>query len=170
MNFTSIGVILGRPRKNEPPSLCHISLPYMTCSDIRSSTKEFNPHARTIACITLSAADTAIILNIVVNIASCEFHNLTHYANSLLSRLHVRTADLLNITCTLLAIGVILGRPRKNEPTGGAAALSPSLSLSLAAAGGRPACLNLNSPPPGGSRPSSPHRPISPPLHSCAIY
>ena len=38
------------------------------------------------------------------------FRNITCYINSLLSRIHVNAANLLNITCTLVAVGVILGR------------------------------------------------------------
>ena len=36
--------------------------------------------------------------------------NATRYINSLLSCIHVKTTDLLNITCTLVAKGMILGR------------------------------------------------------------
>ena len=36
------------------------------------------------------------------------FHSVTCYTNSLVSRIHVNTTKLLNITCTLVAIGVIL--------------------------------------------------------------
>ena len=38
------------------------------------------------------------------------FHNATCYTNYLLSRNYVNIADLLNITCTLVVIGIILGR------------------------------------------------------------
>ena len=38
------------------------------------------------------------------------FHNVTCYTNSLLSHIRVNTTDLLNIMCTLVAIGMILGR------------------------------------------------------------
>ena len=38
------------------------------------------------------------------------FHNVTCYSNSLLFCIHVNTPDLLNMTCTLVATGVILGR------------------------------------------------------------
>ena len=36
------------------------------------------------------------------------FYNITRYANSIVSRIHVNTAKIRNITCTLVAIGVIL--------------------------------------------------------------
>src|SRR5450631_1457905 len=36
------------------------------------------------------------------------FHNVTCYTNSIASRIHVNTTKLYNITCTLVAIGVIL--------------------------------------------------------------
>ena len=36
------------------------------------------------------------------------FHNVTCYTNSIVSCIHVNTAKLPNITCTLVAIGVIL--------------------------------------------------------------
>jgi hypothetical protein len=36
------------------------------------------------------------------------FHNLTCYTNSIASRIHVNTTELHNITCTLVAIGMIL--------------------------------------------------------------
>jgi hypothetical protein len=38
------------------------------------------------------------------------FQNITCYTNSLLSHIHVNTANLLNTTCTLVATNVILGR------------------------------------------------------------
>ena len=38
------------------------------------------------------------------------FHNVICYKNSLLSRIHVYTTTLLNITCTRVVTGVILGR------------------------------------------------------------
>jgi hypothetical protein len=37
------------------------------------------------------------------------FHNITCYSTFLLSCIHVNTPDLVNITCTLVATGVILG-------------------------------------------------------------
>jgi hypothetical protein len=36
------------------------------------------------------------------------FHNVTCYTNSLVSRIHVNTTKVRNITCTLVATGVIL--------------------------------------------------------------
>jgi hypothetical protein len=36
------------------------------------------------------------------------FHNITCYTNSIVSRIHVNTTELRNITHTLVAIGVIL--------------------------------------------------------------
>ena len=36
------------------------------------------------------------------------FHNVTCYTNSVASRIHVNTTKLCNITCTLVATGVIL--------------------------------------------------------------
>ena len=36
------------------------------------------------------------------------FHNVTCYTNSIVSRIHVHTTKLRNITCTLVATGVIL--------------------------------------------------------------
>ena len=38
-----------------------------------------------------------------------KFHSVTCYTNSMLSRIHVNTTDPCNITCTLVATGVILG-------------------------------------------------------------
>ena len=36
------------------------------------------------------------------------FHNVTCYTNSIVSHIHVNAIELRNITCTLVAIGVIL--------------------------------------------------------------
>ena len=36
------------------------------------------------------------------------FHNVTCYTNSIVSRIHVNTTKLCNITCTLITAGVIL--------------------------------------------------------------
>jgi hypothetical protein len=36
------------------------------------------------------------------------FHNVTSYTNSIVSHIHVNTIKLCNITCTLVATGVIL--------------------------------------------------------------
>ena len=36
------------------------------------------------------------------------FYNVTWYTNSIVSRIHVNTTNLCNITCTLVATGVIL--------------------------------------------------------------
>jgi hypothetical protein len=44
------------------------------------------------------------------NVDFVVFHNVTCYANSLLSCIHVTTTYLLNITCTLVATCVKLGR------------------------------------------------------------
>ena len=53
---------------------------------------------------------------------NCKFHSITCYTNFIVSLIHVNTAKLRNITCTLVAIGVILRslecrspRRRKNE-------------------------------------------------------
>ena len=46
------------------------------------------------------------------------FHNVTHYTNSLLSRFHVNKTDLVNIICTLLAAGTVLGRLEYNNHPG----------------------------------------------------
>ena len=43
------------------------------------------------------------------NVVFVLFYNITIYTNSLLSHIHVNIAELLNMTCTLIAIGVILG-------------------------------------------------------------
>ena len=45
------------------------------------------------------------------------FHNVTCYSDSLLSCVHVNTIDLLNIMCTLVAIGMILGRLECSDNT-----------------------------------------------------
>ena len=42
------------------------------------------------------------------NIECVLFHNVAHYTNSLLSRIHVNTTILLIITCTLVATSVFL--------------------------------------------------------------
>ena len=42
------------------------------------------------------------------NVGFVLFHNVTCYVNSPLSRIHVDTIQLLDITYTLVAIGVIL--------------------------------------------------------------
>ena len=42
------------------------------------------------------------------------FHIVTCYAKSMVSRIHVNTAKLCNITCTLVAIGVICSLERTN--------------------------------------------------------
>ena len=42
------------------------------------------------------------------HISFVPFHNVTCYTNSLVSRIHVNTTKLRNVTCTLGATGVIL--------------------------------------------------------------
>ena len=44
------------------------------------------------------------------NVDLVTFHNVTCYTNSLLACIHFHIADLLNITCTLLATCMILRR------------------------------------------------------------
>ena len=86
------------------PPCCHISFSYITSFTIKYSTKDFKPHA----CM-------HHVVIIVIYCHYCRltfmlFCNITCCINSLLSRIHVNTANLLNITCTLVAVGVILGR------------------------------------------------------------
>jgi hypothetical protein len=38
------------------------------------------------------------------------FHNVTRYIDSLLMRIHVNITNLLNLTCTLVATSMVLGR------------------------------------------------------------
>lgn len=51
-----------------------------------------------------------IIIVIIAPVTLCYFIMSHATTNSLLSRTHVNTTHLLNTTCTLVAVGVILGR------------------------------------------------------------
>ena len=51
------------------------------------------------------------------NIDFVFFHNVAPYTNSLLSCIHVNTADLLNITCTLVTSSMILGKLECSPPS-----------------------------------------------------
>ena len=51
-----------------------------------------------------------VIIIIIAMLHFVLFHNVTWYMDSLLSRIHVNTTYLLNIMCTLVAAGLMLGR------------------------------------------------------------
>ena len=53
---------------------------------------------------------TLIHCHYCCNINFTLFHKVIRYTNSLLSRIHANTTELLNTKCTLVAAGVILGR------------------------------------------------------------
>ena len=80
------------------PPYYHISLPYVMGFDIKvihqriKTTHSYASHCH------------------YSNVDFVLFHNVTCYNNSLLSCIHVNTTCLLNITSTLVAIGVLLGR------------------------------------------------------------
>ena len=79
------------------PACCRISLPYITGFDIKII------HQR-IQTTCLSDYHHYCSIDIVL------FHNVTCYINNLLSHILVNSTDLLNITCTLIAPGLIWGR------------------------------------------------------------
>ena len=75
------------------------SLPYSMGFDIKTTQLRIKQHARehTSRC---HYYDVDFVL----------FHNVTCYGNALLSLIHVSTTHLLNTTCSLVAIGMILGK------------------------------------------------------------
>ena len=79
---------------------CHIYLPYVTIFDIKiiyqltQTTRSHASHGHHCHYCQLYAVI---------------FHNGTPYTSCLLSCIHVNTTNLLNITCTLVAISVLLG-------------------------------------------------------------
>jgi hypothetical protein len=83
------------------PPCCHIFFTYITYLDIKiihqriQTTRSHASHCHRCQCC---------------NVDFVLFHSVTCYTNPLLSRIHIDIANLLNITCTLVAIGMILWR------------------------------------------------------------
>ena len=74
-------------------------------STLKQSTKDFKPHARTHHVVIV-----VIICHYCCNVDFVLFRNVIRYIDSLLSCIHVNTTHLLNITCTLVDMCVILWR------------------------------------------------------------
>ena len=108
---------------------CHISLPYITKFVINATTKEVNPHPCIAPCINMWSV-TFLFFHLL-NVGACICHiaresqvewTTPHHSNvalcvipyrhklhcSIVSRIHVNTTKLCNITCTLVGPGVIL--------------------------------------------------------------
>ena len=68
--------------------------------DIEINPKIFKSHVHT--------HHVVMLLCHYCNVDFVLFHNVTCYINSLSSRIHVNTTQVLNITCTLVATSVIL--------------------------------------------------------------
>ena len=113
--------------------LSHISQIF----SLTQTTKEVNPHPRIASCVNMWSVSflffSFFFLYHFLNIGACichiawegqvewttphhtiemlhfvSFHSVTHYIESIVSRIHVPTTELRNITCTLVATGVIL--------------------------------------------------------------
>ena len=87
------------------PPCCHISFPYITSLDI----KTIHQWIQT-TCLHVASRCHHHHYCHQCNVDFMLFHNITCYTNSLLSRIHGNIAYLLNITCTLVATSMILGR------------------------------------------------------------
>ena len=83
------------------PHCCHISLSYIMGVDIEMIHKGIQT--------TCSHASHCHYCH-YCNVDFVLFHNVTCCTNSLLSHIYFNTVDLLNIMCTLVARGMILGR------------------------------------------------------------
>ena len=83
------------------PLCCHISLPHITCFDIKIIPKKFKPHVRT----------HHILIIVLIAMLTLSYSIMSHaYNNSLLSHIHVNSTNLINITCTLVATSMKLER------------------------------------------------------------
>ena len=79
---------------------CHISLSYIMGFDIKIIQQRIQTTSHASSCRHFHDCNIECML----------FHYVTCYSNSLLSCIHVNIANLLNITCTLVATCTILGR------------------------------------------------------------
>ena len=83
------------------PPFCHISFSYITSFDIQII------HQRNhTTCLYVSHCYHCHYCNVDFVL----FHNVTYYTNYLLSCIHVSTITLLDVTCTLVATSMILGK------------------------------------------------------------
>lgn len=89
-----------RPRNGlDVQTIPAISLPYITGFHIKIIHQSIE-----------TTHQVVIIVIIIIAMLTVLFHNVICYTNSLLAHIHVNTRCLLNITCTLAAMGMILGR------------------------------------------------------------
>ena len=86
------------------PPYCHISLPCITCFDINIIPQRIQTTRSHAPCCHHCHDYHYCRVDFV------SFKYVTRYINSLLSHIHVNTTDLLNITCTLVATCMIIGR------------------------------------------------------------
>jgi hypothetical protein len=83
--------------------------------------KEVNPHPRVAPCVNMWSVFFFFFLCHLLNVGACichilwegqgewtTLHSVTCYTNSIVSRIHLNTTKLCNITCTLVATDVIL--------------------------------------------------------------
>ena len=80
--------------------LSHAPLIYHGGLTLKSTTREFQPHART--------HHVVIVHCHYCNAGFMLFHDVICYTNSLLSPTHVNTIKILNIMCTLVATSMML--------------------------------------------------------------
>ena len=86
------------------PPCCHISLSYITNFDIRVIHQEFKPHACTHHVV-------IIVINVINAMLILCYSIMSHATLILfLSCIQINTIYLLNITCTLVATCMLLGR------------------------------------------------------------
>ena len=90
----------------KPPPRCHIPSPNITCFDIKIIHQRIKTtRSHTSRCCHCNYCH-------YYNVHFVELHNVTCYTNLLLSCIHANTTKLHNITCTLVATSVILGRSK----------------------------------------------------------
>ena len=78
-------------------SCCHVYMSYVTNLTLNFSTKECYQHVYTHHVVIICHYCHYCNVNLVL------FHHVTCCINALLSHIHVNTANLLNVTCTLAA-------------------------------------------------------------------
>ena len=118
------------------PIFTILSLISRTLSSMQT-TQEVNPHLPIVSCVNMWSVTFLFLFSFrlchLLNVGACVhqiaregqvewttlassncpyisfvlFHNVTHYTNSIVSCIHVTTTKFRNITCTLVATGVI---------------------------------------------------------------